>query len=156
MANLYNLEIHHPNLVKGKNNYDPSKPKWSAMLVTKKEAQAKEVASMGIKVTEFKTNEGKIAWKFNVSKNVTKFTGEPSTPISVVDMDDNPLPKDNIGNGSIVNVRLFEREYVNKAGKPAISYILMAIQIVKLIEYKPTKPGDFPPAAIEYEDGDVF
>jgi hypothetical protein len=164
MANLYNLEMHWPNFDKAKAKFANQKPRWSAMFITKDKAQAKEIEALGIKVNPNIPDEGAPYWSFNVGKNETSAkSGAPNPPVKIVDINGNPAPNNNIGNGTIVNIRMLEREYTNLAGKPAMAYTLMAVQIVKLIKYEaPARDSDFPetkrpaPEYVNMDDGDMF
>ena len=125
---------------------DSKKPAWGFQMRTKDKAQRKEWIDHHITVKAVRQDEDDeespiLYWRANLRKRIVNSKGEPSKPVEVRsgygDLDPNT-----IGNGSIVNVRIFEYEYVFE-GKPGMAAMPMAIQMVKHIVYTPEMGEDF-------------
>ncbi len=124
--------------------YDPDRPTWNFQARTSNKEQAKEWKENHFSVKAVRENpddeESKILyWKTIMGKKVINQDGKPAQPVQIVsskgDIDPNT-----IGNGSIVNVRLYQYEYEFQS-KKGIANSLQAIQLVKHVVYT-RKPGE--------------
>ena len=92
-------------------------------------SRKKELESLGLR---FKEVDGKLA--VNLKRYAKNQKGE-ATPVRVVDADKNEADATNIGNGSNVNFIVFQYETKSKMTVSRLT----AVQINKLVEYKPTE-----------------
>lgn len=85
-------------------------------------------------------DEGEPYWRVNIKKRSIKKDGEPALPVEVVNGNRDPVDPETIGNTSIAHVRVYQYEYVPKdksKGSSAIASILMGVQMIKHVLYKP-------------------
>jgi len=124
--------------------YDPAKPTWNFQARTTSKEQANEWRANHLTVKAVREDptdeESKILyWKAQIGKKTKNQDGKDAAPVSIVsskgDVDPNTL-----GNGSIVNIRLFQYEYEFQ-GKKGIANSLQSIQLVKHIVYT-AQPGE--------------
>lgn len=145
MAILKNIEGHWFKLDPARpDKYDPAKPTWNFQARTTSKDQANEWRANHLTVKAVREDpedeESKILyWKAQIGKKTKNQDGKEAAPVSIVsskgDIDPNTL-----GNGSIVNVRLFQYEYEFQ-GKKGIANSLQSIQLVKHIVYT-AQPGE--------------
>ena len=99
--------------------------------------------------TPMLTEDGKKQWRVNLQKRSRKedkaiaaVDWEHSKPVRVCNgaMDD--IDPRSIGNGSIANVRIYQYEYKDKDGKDSVGNVLMAVQVIKHVVYKPAPRDD--------------
>lgn len=76
----------------------------------------------------------------NVTRKATNAKGDSIT-IPVVDKELNPVDPKAIGNGTVANVKLFTYPYKTSDGREGEKTILMAIQVVDLVEFDATATG---------------
>ena len=145
------LDPKHPN-----SSFNKKNPTWEAQIRTsdveqKKEWEEGNLYPKVIKYPDGHENEGepildddgKKQWRVNLRKrSFNEKDNEPAAAVKVIDGDMNDVDPNSIGNGSIANVRVYQREYTNaENGKKGIASTLMAIQITKHVIYVP-KPRD--------------
>ena len=73
----------------------------------------------------------------NLKRKGIKADGNPNAPVKIVDSKLQSLDGSNIGNGSKVNVNLWQYEY-EAPGRKGVATSLTAVQVVDLVEYTPT------------------
>ena len=124
--------------------YDPEKPTWNFQARTTSKAQMKEWKDNHLTVKAVREDpddeESKILyWKAQIGKKTKNRDGKDAAPVSIVSSNGDVDP-DTLGNGSIVNVRLFQYDYEFQ-GKKGIANSLQSIQLVKHVVYT-AKPGE--------------
>lgn len=148
---LTNCAAHFIKLVPSKPNtrMDPKNPKWEIQLRTTDKEKAKSWKEGGLSVKPVLPDDGAPYWRINLTKPAfkkDKASGEmvPAKPVDVVDGRKKELDPATIGNGSIVNVRIFQYPYKDKAtGKEKLASMLMAVQVIRHIVYVPAPREDF-------------
>jgi hypothetical protein len=158
MAIIKGLEIWYPRLDPKRPNkaFNKERPTWEIQVRTtdvnvKKEADA---AGLKLKVLVHKEGEenegepilrdGKKQYIAHLRKYSIKSDGTVNAPVEVFIMQKGervPADPRAIGNGSIVNIRIFQYEY-EAGGKTKQASVLMGVQIKKLIKYE-SKGGDY-------------
>ena len=76
----------------------------------------------------------------NVTRKASNAKGDSIT-IPVVDKELNPVDPKSIGNGTVANVKLFTYPYKTSDGREGEKTILMAIQVLDLVEFDATSTG---------------
>jgi hypothetical protein len=117
---------------------DPENPtdpfgtlQWEAQIVVSAD-RASELEAYGT-VKPLKDDPSRVS--VNLKRKAVKKDGEANDPVQLVDGKKQRIdPKIKIGNGSVGNVKVYQREY-DVAGRQGISTIMTAIQITNLIEY---------------------
>tara|TARA_R100000541_G_scaffold28346_3_gene37673 strand:+ start:4544 stop:5011 length:468 start_codon:yes stop_codon:yes gene_type:complete len=117
---------------------DPENPtdpfgtlQWEAQIVVSAD-RASELEAYGT-VKPLKDDPSRVS--VNLKRKAVKKDGEANDPVQLVDGKKQRIdPKIKIGNGSVGNVKVYQREY-DVAGRQGISTIMTAIQITKMIEY---------------------
>jgi len=104
---------------------------WEIQMRTSDKKVAGAWKKKGLPVREL---EDEKAYAVNVKKLAKNAKGDDLTPPRVVDAKLQPMDPTKIGNGSIGNVQLSPREWA-MGGKTGIVFDLMAVQVVKLVEY---------------------
>jgi hypothetical protein len=150
---LKNIEVHWVKL-------DPNKPedpygddgvaKWEMQARTTDPKQRKEWTEAGLNVkakTDDETGQH-LYWRTTLRKPAFKKDGTPNAPVKVTDGGLRPLDPNTVGNGSIVNVALFQFPYAlrgknGKITKEGLSNMLMSVQVVKHVVYTPQARDDF-------------
>jgi len=129
---------------------------WEMQIQTKDPAKADEMREYGLNVKEAK-EDSPDAGTFSVQlkRKGLKADGTPNQPVKIVDAQLQPMSGENIGNGSTVNVNLWQYAY-EAPGRKGIATSLTAVQVTKLEEYtpsvgftavsveKPTENGEMP------------
>ena len=166
MAILKNIEGSWFKLVPNKPAaaFGDSGPKWEFAATARTREQADEWKAMGISVKPAEDN-GKIVWKARFQRQTYKRAKdgaepEPNVPVEVVSGQMIPLDPALIGNGSIVNIIVFQYDYEikskdGKGSKKGKGTMLKKVQVVKLVRYTPTEDEDFEQAEyteVEPED----
>jgi len=147
MAILKNIEGWWFKLVPSMpDKYDPKKPTWNFQARTTDKAQVKEWKENHLTVKAVREDkddeESKILyWKCIMGKKVTNSDGKPAQPVSINSSKGDVDPA-SLGNGSIVNVRLYQYPYTFE-GKSGIANSLQSIQLVKHIVYERPAGEDF-------------
>lgn len=146
------LDPKRPNAKFNKKN-----PTWECQIRTTDKAVKKLWEEMQLPVKTIDPDEGPIYYRVNLKKKSIKEDGEPSSPIKVVNGKLEEIDPNSIGNGSIGNIRLFQYEYPKKDGTTGLASVLMGVQVLKHIVYKPRpRSEDFDEAETEtiVPDGD--
>jgi len=111
MSVLQNVELFWPKL-DPKSPVTPfGTPVWELQVRSRDKAIAAEWKKIGCNVKTTDDDEG-IYYFINLKrKAIYEKTGEPATPVIVVDGDVMPIDPTSIGNGSVGNVQLFTKPY---------------------------------------------
>tara|TARA_R110002074_G_scaffold153413_1_gene308485 strand:- start:731 stop:1198 length:468 start_codon:yes stop_codon:yes gene_type:complete len=114
---------------------NPTEPfgtlQWEAQIVVSAD-RAAELEAYGT-VKPLKDDPSRVS--VNLKRKAIRKDGEANDPVQLVDGKKQKIdPKIKIGNGSVGNVKVYQREY-DVAGRQGISTIMTAIQITNLIEY---------------------
>ena len=115
-------------------------PVWEAQVVTRDKNEMKEWKKLGINVKTSDDDDGIFYFANLKRKAVYEKTQTPAKPVIVVDGNVMPLDATIVGNGSIGNVQIFTKPY-EFGGRKGIKVELKAIQVTKLVEYKPDGGG---------------
>ena len=119
---------------------------WEMLIQTTDAEKKKELESYGLNVKDGKDDD-KGTFSVSLKRKGVKANGEVNTPVKVVDAKLQPADGSNIGNGSKVNVNLWQYEY-EAPGRKGVATSLTAVQIVDLVEYTPSAGfevlGDIP------------
>ena len=151
MAILKNVAVYFCKLKKPSAQFDKENPKWEIQIRTSDLEKKKELEALGMKPKLMMDKEdepildeqGKKQYRVNLQKGSVKKDGTAAEAIKVVDGRHQPIDPDTIGNGSIVNIRLFQRDYKDNTGKDKVSNTPMAIQVIKHILYVAPPFEDF-------------
>lgn len=82
-------------------------------------------------------------YRWKLRRNAFKANGDASNPIEVVRGDTGePMDPRIIGNGSVADVRVYQRDYDTEAG-PAVAHYLMGLSLRKLVKYTPKPKEEF-------------
>jgi hypothetical protein len=123
---------------------------WSVQAYTKDKDQKEEWRKAGINVKLGEDATG-IIYTVNFKKKALKKDGEKNKPPSVVNAKLVAIDPTTIGNGSLVNLRLFEYDYTYE-GKPGRAFQLQSVQVLRHIVFRPKPFEDFE----EAEDTEVI
>jgi len=104
---------------------------WELQMRTSDKKVANEWKKKGLPVRHI---EDENVYACNVKKLAKNSKGDALTPPRVVDGKLKELDPKIVGNGSIGNVQLSPREWA-MGGKSGVVFDLMAVQVVKLVEY---------------------
>jgi len=140
MPILSNVEIYHPKLDPSRPNrkFDKLNPTWEIQLRTTAMAKKKEWEALGLNVHGVIPEDGSTPYfRVNLKKKSIKANGEPAVPIEVINGKREPIDPNTIGNGSIANIRILQREYQKPTGESAVASILVGVQLVKHLLYTP-------------------
>jgi hypothetical protein len=114
---------------------------WEMQIQTTDPKKVEELKSYGLNVKQGKDEDSNV---FSVSLkrkgqklDTDKVTLIPNTPVKIVDKALQPMSGDNIGNGSKVNVNLWQYAY-KAPGREGIATSLTSVQVVDLVEYTPS------------------
>lgn len=145
MAIIKNAELHYAKLdpKRPSKRFNPENPTWEIQIRTTDKAVKKEWEALGLSVKAIVPDEGAPYFRANLSKKSLNKEGQPNQPVKVVDAKLREVDPSSVGNGSVGNLRIFQREYVKKTGGQGISTTLMAVQLVSHIVYIPTMGEDF-------------
>jgi len=105
---------------------------WEIQMRTSDKKEAAAWKKKGLPVRELEEEKGTFAC--NVKKLAKNAKGDALTPPRVVDGKLQPIDPTIVGNGSVGNVQLSPREWA-MGGKSGVVFDLMAVQVVKLVEY---------------------
>jgi len=166
MAILRNVEVwwvkldpKHPTkpMIATNDDGTPKVPQWEIQIRTTSKEQKNEWAATNVIAKAYREDkndeESKILYyKTNLSrKSIKREPGKPyvpNDPVQVVNGKNEPLDPNSIGNGSICNIRIYQRDYeIN--GIKKIANTLMAIQVIKHIVYVGAPMEDFDEAETE-------
>lgn len=165
-----NVEIWHIKCDPKRPNskYNKKNPTWEVQMRTKDRAQKDEWVKGNLRPHPVREDEeGPVLyWRVNLRRKTVKSNGELADPPEVVNGLREPVDPNTVGNGSIANVRVFQYPYTNEdENEEGVANVLMGIQLVRHILYKPKKGQreDFgevetevvaPPEASNDDDGD--
>ena len=129
MPILYNVPVNWANVLAPNTQFEPA---WEIQVTLTKEQADKlqeEAQAINKKGLKFKTEDGKITFRFRRKVQRADGNGENSPPVVC-----GPLGKDDrwtrlIGNGSICNVQYGISEYNNKFGK-GVTTDLKGVQVL--------------------------
>jgi len=107
---------------------------WEMVIATSDKGKIKELNDLGLNVKQDKNDEN--THFVNLKRKGIKADGNPNAPVKVVDGKLQPIDANNIGNGSKVNVNLWQYEY-EAPGRKGVATSLTAVQVVNLVEYTP-------------------
>lgn len=108
---------------------------WEMVIQTSDADKVQELKDLGLNVKQDKEDEK--TFNVNLKRKGIKADGNPNAPVKIVDSKLQPLEGNNIGNGSKVNVNLWQYEY-EAPGRKGVATSLTAVQVVELVEYTPT------------------
>ncbi len=108
---------------------------WEMVIQTSDADKVQELKNLGLNVKQDKEDEK--TFNVNLKRKGIKADGNPNAPVKIVDSKLQPLEGNNIGNGSKVNVNLWQYEY-EAPGRKGVATSLTAVQVVELVEYTPT------------------
>ena len=108
---------------------------WEMVIQTSDADKVQELKDLGLNVKQDKEDEK--TFNVNLKRKGIKADGNPNAPVKIVDSKLQPLEGNNIGNGSKVNVDLWQYEY-EAPGRKGVATSLTAVQVVELVEYTPT------------------
>lgn len=109
---------------------------WEMQIQTTDAAKADELRGYGLNVKEGKGDDAGV-FSVNVKRKGIKADGSVNTPVKCVDTKLQPIDGGKLGNGSKVNVNLWQYEY-EAPGRKGVATSLTAVQVVELVEYTPT------------------
>lgn len=134
---------HWAKLDRAVNAFDPSKPRWSIDLQLDKEG-IKQMKELGIPVKNKNDDRGDFV---TFQKDQFLSNGQELPKPRVLDAKKNDISGTLIGNGSIVKVSFYPKEwkYANRTG---VRGVLKDVQVIELVEY--ARKDEF-----EEEDGYV-
>jgi hypothetical protein len=160
MAIIKNVEVwwakldpaHPVKPVTPTNDDGTPKPKqWEVQIRTTSKEQKAELANIGVvlkAVREDKDDEESkiLYYKTNLSrKAVKREPGKPDVPNeapAVTNGRGEPVDPTTLGNGTVCNIRIYQREYELKGIKKTAN-TLMALQVVKHVVYTASPMEDF-------------
>ena len=144
MSIIKNAEVWFAKLDPKRPNakFNKQNPTWECQIRTTDKEQKKEWDEMGLIVKPVLPDDGVPYWRVNLRKKSIKKDGEPASPIKVVNGELDEVDPNTIGNGSICNLRVFQYDYTKKDGTPGLVSVLMGVQVVKHLVYKPKPRGD--------------
>ena len=108
---------------------------WEMVIQTSDAAKVQELKDYGLNVKQDKDDDK--TFNVNLKRKGIKADGNPNAPVKIVDSKLQSLDGSNIGNGSKVNVNLWQYEY-EAPGRKGVATSLTAVQVVDLVEYTPT------------------
>lgn len=108
---------------------------WEMQILTSDPEKVKELQDYGLTVKQDKENPE--IHTVNLKRKGIKADGNPNAPVKIVDASLQPMIGDNVGNGSKVNVNLWQYEY-EAPGRKGVATSLTAVQVIELKEYTPT------------------
>lgn len=138
MPIIKNAEIWYTKLDPKRPNKSLNKkiPTWEIQIRTKDKEVKKAWEEMDLNVKLVEDEKYGVYYRVNLKKKAKKETGEDNSPVKLVDGKLDELDPNSIGNGSIGNIRIWQREYEYQ-GKKGIASTLMAVQIIKHVVYTP-------------------
>jgi len=144
MPILNNVELHHAYLdpKRPNNRFDKVKPTWEVQVRTTDKAVKKIWEELGIPVKAIVPDEGETFFRANLRKKSVKADGTAGEAPELVDGKGNPVDPKTVGNGSIGNVRIFQYQGTKPDGSATTVSVLMGVQLVKHIVYKPKARDD--------------
>lgn len=136
MTILKNVTVRYCKLNPARPNTKQNKDgEWSVQAYTRDKAQKDDWVSKGIKVKIGEDPTG-ILYSVNFRKKAIKKDKTASAPPEVVNAKRVAIDATTVGNGSIVNLRLWPYEYVFE-GKKGTAFQLQGLQVLKHIVFRP-------------------
>ena len=133
---IRNVEFHYANVFKSHSPFGTEI--WDVQLRTEDEQVAADLMAVGVNMK--KHDDG--YFHANVKRPTVSRKGEKMQPVVVVDKNKQPIVDTGIGHGSKGHVKLFSYDWSNM-GKSGTSAMLVAMQVVDLIEYNGSSGPDF-------------
>lgn len=133
------VELHWAKLDAPVDPFKTGEKVWEVQIRTDDENVAKSWAKDYF-INAKKDDEGH--WKANIKRKELNRKGESNQPPVVLGRDNQPMPSNNIGNGSIGDLKLFQYPY-DVAGRKGVSSMLSAVRVTNLKEYTPSSEVDF-------------
>jgi len=134
---IRNVQLNWAHLDKPLNPF--GKEQYEMQIATTDKKVADEWSANYLKVKE---KEG--VYSVGLTRKVLQYKGEPNGKVKVVTSDLKPLPEGvMIGNGSIGNVKIYQRPYNDIAGSSGTSNSLTAVQVTSLIVYEGNPDDNF-------------
>ena len=140
---LKNVEVLYPYLIEPDTKYAPM---WSVTLILDDKA-AEKFKKLGANVRKDKDGRNLLKVK---RKKILKDGTQQSPPVFVGRDGRTPFPEE-IGDGSIVNIKLWAKQYTTGEGETRLVTYLNAVQVV---EAQPPNNASFDP--IDDDDGDAI
>jgi hypothetical protein len=140
MALLKNVELWYPFLDPKRPNpkFNKVNPTWEVQGRTTDKTQKKEWEELGLPVKPVIPEDGAPYWRVNFKKRSLLVDGSPAVPVDVVDGFINPVDPRTIGNGSIGNIRIYQRNYINpETNEAGVAATLSGVQLTMHKVYTP-------------------
>jgi hypothetical protein len=143
MPQIKNAELYFCKLNRKRPNdkFNKENPTWECQIRTSDKEVKKVWEAMGLSVKAIVPDDGPTYFRVNLRKKSIKKDGSPASPVKCVNGKLDEVDPDTIGNGSIGNVRVFQYPF-EKNGKKQLVSVLMGVQLVKHILYKPKAMDD--------------
>jgi len=139
MAILKDCEVYYlkANPSRPNRKYDKENPTWEVQLRTRDKVKKAEWRALGLPMKDVIPEDGSPAYtRVSLRKRIIKKDKTAASPVEVINASREPIDPDTVGNGSIANIRLYQYEYPKKGGGMAVAFVLMGIQVKKLIKYE--------------------
>lgn len=145
MPILSNVEIWHVKCDPERPNpkFNKKNPTWETQGRTTSKEVKKQWEDLGLSVKAVREDEeGPVLYyRINLRRKSIKENGQRAEAPEVVNGAREPINPNTVGNGSIANIRIFQYNFTDDDGKSGKATVLMGLQLVKHIIYKP-KPRD--------------
>lgn len=126
---------------------------WEMVIETNDPAKVEELKGYGLNVKQNKDDDK--LFSVNLKRKGIKADGNPNAPVKIVDGSLQPMDGTNIGNGTQVNVNLWQYEY-EAPGRKGVATSLTAVQVTKLVEYTPSAGFEAIETAPAQENAELF
>ena len=126
---------------------------WEMVIETSDPAKVEEINGYGLNVKQNKDDDK--LFSVNLKRKGIKADGNPNAPVKIVDGSLQPMDGTNIGNGTQVNVNLWQYEY-EAPGRKGVATSLTAVQVTKLVEYTPSAGFEAIETAPAQENAELF
>ena len=126
---------------------------WEMVIETSDPAKVEELKGYGLNVKQNKDDDK--LFSVNLKRKGIKADGNPNAPVKIVDGSLQPMDGTNIGNGTQVNVNLWQYEY-EAPGRKGVATSLTAVQVTKLVEYTPSAGFEAIETAPAQENAELF
>ena len=131
-------KAHWAKVDRAVNPFDPSKPRWSIDVQLVDPDSVKMIEEMGVPIKNKDDERGDFV---TLQKDQFLTNGQELPKPRVIDSKKNDISGTLIGNGSMVKVSFYPKEwkYANRAGVRAV---LKDVQVLELVEYIPKDEFD--------------
>lgn len=121
--------------------FDQKNPSWTVQLRTSNKQVLQQWKDANLTYKPVIPEDGSDPYyKLSLKKRSIRQDGGPAEPVQVVGGTRDPetgelvvIDPNKVGNGSVGNVRILQREYQKRTGGTGISSILMGVQITRLV-----------------------